>query len=237
MHQVVPDGNGGVYLVSQKHVLGIGGKQTLLTCQANFGEATRCYTVVSGPEVADLGPQPPPEQGYGVLGALAESSGFGTVDSVLDLEELRGELEDLLDGLRQDDPLYGGTGLSGVGVQGSGLYDRGPGGGGTGSGSGSGAMAGEMFSSGDLSAEERALASECPEGAFVGQQIPANAAVELLAIHPDDAYFGVRFDGALPISGVSGGMTAREESCWIGGDFTADNGDGYYFYLAAFRLK
>lgn len=67
MHQVTPDGLGGVYFVSQKHFLGVGGKQTLISCPAAYGEAATCYTVLEGPQVSELTAQPETSDLFGGL--------------------------------------------------------------------------------------------------------------------------------------------------------------------------
>ncbi|TNE90420.1 MAG: hypothetical protein EP330_07965 [Deltaproteobacteria bacterium] len=80
-----------------------------------------------------------------------------------------------------------------------------------------------------------AASAACPPGAASGKDFSPGAKLTLVAIHPDDAYFGPDVLGRLPEKGkVGSGDLTVTEGCWYGGEFEADNGNSYYFYMAAF---
>lgn len=76
----------------------------------------------------------------------------------------------------------------------------------------------------------------CPEGAFTGQSLAEGSRVQVLAVHPDDAYWDVRkqLEGTEGL--VAGDLHNNGNSCWFGGGFTADDGEYSYFYKAAVRV-
>ena len=63
----------------------------------------------------------------------------------------------------------------------------------------------------------------------------AGESLTLVALHPDDAYYGGDTMGKMPLQGKStGGGRSVTDSCWYSGEFEGNNGDSFYFYKAAF---
>ncbi|TNE90222.1 MAG: hypothetical protein EP330_09195 [Deltaproteobacteria bacterium] len=76
----------------------------------------------------------------------------------------------------------------------------------------------------------------CPEGAVSGRDLAPGTRLELIALHPDDAFSGGEAEQRLPEVGqVVGNGMSPTESCWYGGEFTSQAGTEYYFFKAAFR--
>ena len=76
----------------------------------------------------------------------------------------------------------------------------------------------------------------CPPGAITTPVIQKGQSVTLMALHPDDAYFGGDTQAKIPLRGKptsDEGLTVQD-GCWYSGEFEAPGGDSFYFYKAAF---
>ena len=90
LHSIVPDGEGGAYMVSQKRFLGIGGQQTLIHCPVQGVTTSQCGIVLESVDVQYLGPvhYPPTRSEESEPDAMDLWGGIGSI-----LEDL-GDLED-----------------------------------------------------------------------------------------------------------------------------------------------
>lgn len=104
IHSLVPDDEGGAYLIAQKRFLGIGGKQTLIHCPVQGVMTSECGVVMQSGDVNTLGPVQYQPDGASSPG---EMDLWGDLSSVLD--ELQG-LDDLGDGIYDPYPWDGGAG-------------------------------------------------------------------------------------------------------------------------------
>lgn len=77
----------------------------------------------------------------------------------------------------------------------------------------------------------------CPPGAITDSEVAGGTSLTLVALHPDDAYFGGDTMGKIPLAGTvpSSGTLSNTEDCWFSGEFEGKSGsDSFYFYKAAF---
>lgn len=78
---------------------------------------------------------------------------------------------------------------------------------------------------------DNAEASACPTGSAT-VDVPAGTRVKVLALAPDDAYYGDK-DRIVGKTGKVTDALHPNHGCWMGGGVTADDGTYYYFYKAA----
>ena len=101
LHEVAGDGQGGAYMLAQRHFLGIGGAQTLVHCARPVSGPAQCKTVVDTRSIAGLPPADYPPQSSG---SFLENDVWGSLDGLMgELGEYYGEGDGSIGGLASTD--------------------------------------------------------------------------------------------------------------------------------------
>jgi len=76
----------------------------------------------------------------------------------------------------------------------------------------------------------------CPSGSYTGTEVYSGTRVRILAVSPEDAYYGTRHSIEGKVGRVEGTWSKMGEPCWFAGQFYADDGSSNYFYQAAVEI-
>ena len=82
-----------------------------------------------------------------------------------------------------------------------------------------------------------ASAQSCPPGASTASSIPSGAAVKVIGLHPEDAYYDGSYATTVGVSGTTTDTLDNQGDCWFSGPMNGNDGSSFYFYKAALSVQ